>query len=91
MCPYRDFQVTRGMLFAAFLALALLVLPQLAIADLPTWTPTASMLLPRREHTATLLGGGKVLIVGWATTDAELYNPATGTFSPTGAPCSLTD
>jgi hypothetical protein len=41
---------------------------------------TGSMEVARRDHTATLLNNGKVLIVGW-TTLAELYDPATGTFS----------
>lgn len=50
------------------------------------------MAVGRDSHTATLLLNGKVLIVGgpdhsgtgaWAS--AELYNPSTGTFSPTGS------
>jgi len=41
-------------------------------------------------HTATLLNSGKVLVAGgWDSTrsrsDAQLYNPATGTFAPTGS------
>jgi hypothetical protein len=57
-----------------------------------TFSPTGSMGTERRDHTATLLNNGKVLIVGGAAPitpqsivpDAELYDPATGTFSPTG-------
>lgn len=54
---------------------------------------TGSMSESRAYHTATLLGNGKVLITGGAIdngieyielTTAELYDPATGTFSPTG-------
>ena len=57
-----------------------------------TFSPTGSMAVERKEHTATLLNDGTVLIVGGAVAitqestvpDAELYDPATGTFSPTG-------
>jgi hypothetical protein len=62
---------------------------------------TGSMAAPRLGHTATLLPGGKVLIVGGVQsrgqsdggfpyssdglTTAELYDPATGAFTPTGS------
>jgi hypothetical protein len=46
------------------------------------------MAVARRDHTATLLTDGKVLIVGWYTNKAELYDPATGTFSPTAGETS---
>jgi hypothetical protein len=54
--------------------------------------PGGKMLDARFNHTATLLPNGKVLITGGElTTNAihpvstvELYDPATGTFSPTG-------
>jgi Galactose oxidase, central domain/Bacterial Ig-like domain (group 2) len=62
---------------------------------------TGSMGTPRAEHTATMLTNGKVLIVGgshdvadtagglpyggYATATAELYDPATRTFTPTGS------
>jgi MBG domain/Bacterial Ig-like domain (group 2)/Abnormal spindle-like microcephaly-assoc'd, ASPM-SPD-2-Hydin/Kelch motif/Galactose oxidase, central domain len=57
------------------------------------FTPTGSMVAaPREFHTATLLPNGKVLIVGGydyyangAQSSAELYDPATNTFSQTGS------
>jgi hypothetical protein len=57
--------------------------------------PTGSMSTDRARHTATLLGSDKVLIVGGCEEDyqtgcapknsAELFDPTTGTFSPTGS------
>src|SRR5215831_11438646 len=50
-----------------------------------TFTTTGGMTTARAFHTATLLFDGRVLIVGGdATGTAELYDPTTGTFSPTG-------
>ena len=56
-----------------------------------TWTPTGDMADSRTAHTATLLGDGRVLVVGGAfeadeaTRDGcEIYDPATGTWSATG-------
>jgi hypothetical protein len=58
------------------------------------FTRTGSMVTSRFGHTATLLSNGKVLIVGGVesgvmlfqmTPTAELYDPATGTFTPTGS------
>ena len=60
------------------------------------WTPVNPMNTPRAGHTATLLPNRKVLVAGGlasqATTpatntlsSAELYDPDTGTWTPTGA------
>ena len=63
------------------------------------WTRTASMHKVRSGHTATLLPDGKVLVTGgydWAGAQAaevemmglalaELYDPATGQWTPTGS------
>jgi Tol biopolymer transport system component len=56
-----------------------------------TFSPTGSMRFFRNGHTATLLGDGRVLVVGGggegyaSRTEVELYDPATGRFSPTGS------
>jgi hypothetical protein len=64
------------------------------------FTATGSMISPRYAHSATLLPNGKVLLAGGmgdssntgtdlvppqALASAELYDPATGTFTPTGS------
>jgi hypothetical protein len=59
------------------------------------WAPTGSMAVGRVNHTATLLPNGTVLVAGglpfsanptghsaWA--EAEIYNPATGSWAVTG-------
>ncbi|MDX6385578.1 MAG: hypothetical protein QOK48_3151, partial [Blastocatellia bacterium] len=61
------------------------------------WTSTGSLSNTRVGHTATLLPDGRVLVAGGGPTApmpggllsavaiAELYNPATGTWRPTGS------
>jgi Galactose oxidase, central domain/Kelch motif len=60
------------------------------------FSPTGSMAVARSKHSATLLSDGRVLIAGGMTFDrttnknkyfdsGELYDPATGKFSSTGA------
>jgi large repetitive protein len=58
-----------------------------------TFTSTGSLHAGRSGHTATLLRDGRVLIVGGSGgqerrkrhASAELYDPATGSFTPTGS------
>lgn len=79
-------------------ALLLLCLPASAIpAQAQAWSQTNSLNTARTEHTATLLANGKVLVVGGIVTctpscrntaSAELYDPATGQWSATGAPAT---
>ena len=58
----------------------------------PSWTLTGSLNDARSAHTATLLPNGEVLVAGGrrGTSDilnsAELYNPATGTWTVVGQP-----
>lgn len=57
-----------------------------------TFAATGNMETPRNDHTATTLGDGTVLIAGGyvgqtsasVTASAEIYDPAAGTFAPTG-------
>ncbi len=56
------------------------------------WSATGSLLAERRDHTATLLPGGKVLVSGGLGCcfgvelgSSELYDPTTKTWSKTGS------
>jgi WD40 repeat protein len=61
--------------------------------DTKVWTETGSLSTPRTSHTATLLPNGKVLVAGGSTNNigdnivasAELYDPASGTWTGTDA------
>ena len=51
------------------------------------WSPTGNLNTARELHTATALVDGRVLVAGGfannAKASAELYNPATGTWTDT--------
>jgi hypothetical protein len=57
------------------------------------WTDTGSMGISRARHSARLLGNGRVLLVGGTSSNAgesflgsaEIYDPATGIWTPTGS------
>ena len=56
-----------------------------------SWTPAANMATPRRNHTATTLSDGRVLVEGGhsgfsepALATAEVYDPSTNSWAPAG-------
>lgn len=96
MRKFRNF--TRH-IFCPVLALGLIcgasVAPEVASAQTvtPGWTLTGDLNTPRRDHTATLLPNGKVLVAGGTgpsncsstpASGTELYDPVSGTWSATG-------
>jgi MBG domain-containing protein/Big-like domain-containing protein/Kelch motif protein/galactose oxidase-like protein len=55
-----------------------------------SFTSGPSMTTPRSGHTATILSDGKILIAGGdAAGSAEIYNPATQSFSPIAATMAM--
>lgn len=78
----------QGLLFVLVLAATS------ALAAPNTWSLTGEMSVPRNGLTSTLLPSGKVLVTGGSPTGglsgagsatAELYDPATGAWSPTAS------
>jgi galactose oxidase-like protein/Kelch motif protein len=85
------------MAVAGLMSVAGLLLQAVALAQqpkiAPSWTITGSLNTAREGYTATLLPNGKVLVAGGTlarfglttySDSAELYDPATGTWSYTG-------
>jgi galactose oxidase-like protein/Kelch motif protein len=66
---------------------ALVSSPTLVEPRAPSWTVTGSLISPRggAGGTATLLFDGRVLTTGVAGASAELYDPTTATWTPTGS------
>lgn len=87
--------VLRRVVVAAFVLVGLGLFANPTSAQQGTFVPTGSLNSPRGDHTATLLDNGMVLIAGGEVIDssgkvsflasAELYDPTTGTFTPTGS------
>jgi hypothetical protein len=75
------------------LSLAFAVPPNTrSFADSPgAWTATGSFATARSGHTATILGGGKILAAGGqdlygnALSDCSIYDPSTGVWSAAGS------
>jgi hypothetical protein len=53
-----------------------------------SFTPVSEMIRPRANHSATVLLTGKVLITGGGVADAEIFDPATNSFSAAGSTSS---
>jgi N-acetylneuraminic acid mutarotase len=89
-----NFTCGRG--FQVALSIALLFISTVLLASSSNATPftfgnTGSLGTLRAQHTATLLPNGKVLVAGGIDSSfnplasAELYDPATGTWTATGS------
>jgi N-acetylneuraminic acid mutarotase len=89
LLPNGKVLVAGGYHDATFLSSAELYDPQTGL-----WSATTPMSTNRSDHTATLLQNGKVLVAGGylqfgfdtiTLASAELYDPVSGTWSPTGS------
>lgn len=70
-------------LLHAFFVACLTLAAAVASAQSTTWTVTTESPTQRADHTATLLGNGKVLIAGGGASWTELYEPASASWSDT--------
>lgn len=85
MRPLLKVILVTGSLTAASLGGAGLAVSPAAAVAAPTsgtWAKTGSMTAPRENQSTVLLHNGQVLVMGGT---AELYDPATRKFSPTGS------
>jgi hypothetical protein len=75
--------------FPLFLLGAWLVLVQPSAGQSGTWSETGDLTTARWDHTGTLLPDGMVLVAGGKNVlplaSAELYDPASGTWTATGS------
>lgn len=77
-------------LFFRRLCLGLVLFGFFSTSLLAAWTPTGSMTTARAGHTATLLPSGAVLLVGGtASNSADLFDPATNSWSAASSPGAL--
>ena len=72
------------------LIISIFILVELPLTAANTFSSTGSLATGRSSHATTLLSNGKVLVTGGSGSggvlaSAELYNPATGTWTATGA------
>jgi WD40 repeat protein len=95
LLPNGKVLITGGLLRTIFNNVTYLSSAELFDPATASFTPVASMSAPRQRHTATLLGNGKVLIVGGDSSPsdgtlntAELFDSETGTFTSLPNPMS---
>ena len=65
---------------------SLLPSPSPIPADRGAFAPARLLYSGYRDHTATLLADGRVLVVGGQSAASEVWDPATGTSSPSASP-----
>lgn len=89
MMSHRRFWLKAIMMARATLMALVGLLPSAALAVGGVWSPAPSMNTARGMHAATLLLNGKVLVTGGYNsssgylTSAEIYDPASNTWSST--------
>src|SRR5438105_3502129 len=83
-------EMTKLIAFLRFVVATTVFIPFIAQAIPFAFSSTGSLTTPRYQHRATVLSNGKVLVSGGFNTNtgtlagAELYDPATGMWAPTG-------